>query len=455
MHNNINSIFVLKFGGTSVATPERMNVIADICTQLPRSFVVLSALSGTTDALLKIGAAAAQGNSVVVNREIDELKNRHITFAYNLINSKILLIETIRQLEQQFAHTVSLCTGEITKQKQTELSGMGEFFSTILFHALLLQRNENADWLNSPDYIFLNEENEPDMERISRKFDHYIQNSSAKLTVLQGFVCRNIAGEVTTFSRGGSDYTATLVGAAVQAAEIQIWTDIDGMQTADPRIVSNTRPIRVLHYAEAAELAYFGAKILHPSTVHPAAVVGIPVRLKNTLCPEAPGTLIGNFPNQGAAVAIAAKKQITAVKIRSHRMLNAYGYLAKIFEVFAKHRTSIDIITTSEVAVSITIDDTSNLPAIIDELSHLGKVEVEENLAVISVVGNFPANRPGDAASVFNAVKEIPVRMISYGGSENNISLLICQEFTEQAMNALHENLFVKNQSHVTSESNQ
>ena len=321
---------------------------------------------------------------------------------------------------------------------------LGELLSTQIFEAFLQEEGVSSTLLPALDFMVIDEDNEPVLAQIEQKLAAILAPVKDKqILVTQGFICRNPAGEVDNLKRGGSDYTASLIGGAVQAEEIQIWTDIDGMHNNDPRIVKNTFPIRELSFAEAAELAYFGAKILHPSTITPAKLKGVPVRLKNTMEPLAFGTLISEKSTDIEIKAIAAKDNITAIYIHSTRMLNAYGFLKRVFEVFEKYKTPVDMITTSEVSVSVTIDQTTHLDAIMSELREFAELEDPDmNQVIICIVGNFWADKEGIAIKVLDAIKSIPIRMISYGASEHNISLLVDATHKNDALNALNEGLF-------------
>jgi aspartate kinase len=350
-------------------------------------------------------------------------------------------------VEKEFNFIDSLiATAPYTGKQDKEMVALGELLSTQIFEAFLQEEGVSSALLPALDFMVIDEDNEPVLSVIEQKLAAVLAPVKGKrIYVTQGFICRNPAGEVDNLKRGGSDYTASLIGGAIQAEEVQIWTDIDGMHNNDPRIVKNTFPIRELSFAEAAELAYFGAKILHPSTITPAKLKGVPVRLKNTMEPSAFGTLISEKSTDIEIKAIAAKDNITAIYIHSTRMLNAYGFLKRVFEVFEKYKTPVDMITTSEVSVSVTIDQTTHLDAIMSELREFAELEDPDmNQVIICIVGNFWADKEGIAIKVLDAIKSIPIRMISYGASEHNISLLVDASHKNDALNALNEGLFLK-----------
>lgn len=434
---------VLKFGGTSVGKPERMHAIAQLIAGTDRKLVVLSAVSGTTNALVAIANALTTNDQAKGAELIEALFAPYHDFVAQLYstsiakNAGIEIINTHHQFVKSYL-------GKPFGEKQTkELLAEGELISTALFQAYLAEINYKSVLLPALDFMKIDEDNEPVLSFIEEKLCAEIAKyPEAQYFITQGFVARNEKGEIDNLKRGGSDYTASLVGAAIRAEEIQIWTDIDGMHNNDPRIVKNTFPIAAMTFDEAAELAYFGAKILHPSTILPAKKYGIPVRLLNTMQPEAKGTVIANQTSDRDIKAIAAKDNLTAIKIKSSRMLLAYGFLRRVFEIFEKYKTPIDMITTSEVAVSVTIDDNKNLAAILEELKTFCTVEVDVEQTIVCVVGDFLEDKPGLVKKIFDSLKNIPIRMISYGGSKNNVSVLIHTQHKNDALNALNEGVF-------------
>jgi len=435
---------VLKFGGTSVGKPERMHHVAALINDGFKKIVVLSAVSGTTNSLVEINGAYKDEGDMAAHQLIDQLEADYFVFISKLYKSSESLILGENLVKEKFSLLRSFKHASFSELDAKLILAQGELISTHLF--LYYAQEIGMDAVLIPALEFMKiEDGEPDQDFIrSALNDTLSEAGDHRLYITQGYVCMNEFGEVDNLRRGGSDYTATLIGGALPAAEIQIWTDIDGMHNNDPRIVKDTFPIHELSFDEAAELAYFGAKILHPSCVLPAQKAGVPVKLLNTLEPDAKGTVISEIttPSPGRVKAVAAKDGITAVKIRSSRMLNAYGFLKKIFEVFENYQTSIDMITTSEVAVSLTIDDQSRLKEIIQNLKEFGKVEVDENQTIICIAGNFDYQETGIAAKVINALQEIPLRMISSGGSRSNISILINTKYKKAALNALNEGLF-------------
>jgi aspartate kinase len=437
---------VWKFGGTSVGKPERMKSIRQLITEDGQpKIVVLSALSGSTNTLLSISESLNAGNPTEANAKSNELRAHYDQFLTELYNTPAGLGQGQAIVAREFAFIDSLiATSPYTGKQEKEMVALGELLSTQIFEAYLKEEGVSSALLPALDFMVIDEDNEPLLSVIEQKLATVLAPVKDKnIFVTQGFICRNPAGEVDNLKRGGSDYTASLIGGAIQAEEVQIWTDIDGMHNNDPRIVKNTFPIRELSFAEAAELAYFGAKILHPSTITPAKLKGVPVRLKNTMEPSAFGTLISEKSTDIEIKAIAAKDNITAIYIHSTRMLNAYGFLKRVFEVFEKYKTPVDMITTSEVSVSVTIDQTTHLDAIMSELREFAELEDPDmNQVIICIVGNFWADKEGIAIKVINAVKNIPIRMISYGASEHNISLLVDASHKNDALNALNEGLF-------------
>ncbi|MDE7081231.1 MAG: aspartate kinase [Muribaculaceae bacterium] len=434
---------VMKFGGTSVGTPQRMkNVTALVADETP-AIVVLSAMSGTTNSLLQIAAKLEEGHAAEAAEEVSLLEAKYRQVADELLSDPALLREAHDRLARLFAalrvHLVTPRPGRTEK----EIVAYGERLSTNLVYLYMKQQGIDVVLLDAPGFMRTGADGEPDQEFISSRLNAVLEADPGHAVYLtQGFICRDHKGEIHNLQRGGSDYTASLIGAAIGAEEIQIWTDIDGMHNNDPRFVDNTSPVGELHFDEAAELAYFGAKILHPTCVLPAKSANIPVRLLNTMEPRAKGTVIYNAPSEHRIKAVAAKDSITAIRIKSSHMLLAYGFLRRIFEIFEKYRTPIDMITTSEVGVSVTIDNLHHLDEIVAELSELGSVSVDRDMAIVCVVGDLQWENRGFEAAVVNALRDIPVRMISYGGSNYNISLLIREADKVEALRALSKYLF-------------
>lgn len=434
---------VLKFGGTSVGNAER---IKNLFSLLPnkKCIVVLSAVSGTTNRLIKLS-----------NFLKDDLKNDFAieliefqSFYHALIND-LFKTDQFKQLafemiEMHISQLNKWKSGLYSKRRENEIVSRGELISTSLFHLHLSEKNIPSNLISALDFMRLNEDEEPDIIYIGQEIKKVLKED-VQINITQGYICRDKFGNISNLKRGGSDYSASLIGEAINAEEIQIWTDIDGMHNNDPRIVDNTSPISSMSFDEAAELAYFGAKILHPQSIGPAQRANIPVKLLNTMMPEKGGTLISLGENQNRFLAIAAKDDITSIRIKSTRMLMAYGFLRRIFEVFERYKTPIDLITTSEVAVSVTIDNKQYLKEIIEELSQFGLVESKSDNSIICIVGKFEGDHPGYANQVFNALKDIPIRMISYGGSRHNITLLVNSVNKKPALTSLHSSLFTDN----------
>jgi len=434
---------VLKFGGTSVGTPQRMKEVVKLITDSDQKIVVLSAMSGTTNSLVEISDYLYKKNPEGANETINTLEKKYKKHVEELYTTEEMKQKTLDFLKEEFNYLRSFTKGIFTIFEEKIVVGQGELLSTNMVTNYLIEQGYNAALIPALEFMRTDKNSEPDLEYITKNIKAQLEKVPEKdIYITQGFICRNAYGEIDNLQRGGSDYSASLIGAAVGASEIQIWTDIDGMHNNDPRFVENTTPVNHLHFEEAAELAYFGAKILHPTCVQPAKYAGIPVKLLNTMDPSAPGTIISNETEHGKIKAVAAKDNITAIKITSSRMLLAYGFLRKVFEIFESYRTSIDMITTSEVGVSVSIDNASNLDAIVNELKKFGHVQVDKDMCIICVVGDLDAQNVGFESKATEALKEIPVRMISYGGSNHNISFLISAEDKKKALQSLSDHLF-------------
>ena len=435
---------ILKFGGTSVGSPARMKQVADLISEdQEEKIVVLSAVSGTTNKLVKISSLIQEKSKKSAREAINDLQESYDVFISDLVSSAGLKEHVSEVIIEHFESLRALANVSFNEGTGKEILAQGELLSTNLFQILMEERGQSSHLIPALEFMVLDEDCEPDIVKITKSLSHILESSKDKnIHITQGFICLNHRGEIDNLQRGGSDYSASLIGAASRASEIQIWTDIDGMHNNDPRVVKNTFPIAELSFNEAAELAYFGAKILHPSSILPAQKFNIPVRLLNTMKPEAKGTVISDKESPGNIKAIAAKDNITAIKIRSSRMLLAYGFLRSVFEVFENHKTPIDMITTSEVAVSITIDDETHLQAILSELRTFGSVEVDRNQTIVCLVGDMVSEKLGVMTKVFDAMSDIPIRMVSYGGSRNNVSILINSEFKEAALNSLNDGVF-------------
>lgn len=434
---------ILKFGGTSVGSPERMMKLLDIINPDDEQIVVLSAVSGTTNSLVEISGKLLNEDKKAAALLIDALHEKYNQFVIELLAEGDFREQGQEVVDYHFGFIASLVNDLFTPIEEKVVLAQGELLSTTLYHIYLKSIGVASVLLPALDFMKIDDDNEPDVPYITKHLQPLLdQNRNNKLFITQGFICRNSFGEVDNLRRGGSDYTASLIGAAILAQEVQIWTDIDGMHNNDPRIVKGTKPISHLSFDEAAELAYFGAKILHPQSVFPAQKYKIPVRLLNTMEPKAQGTLISTESEKGKIKSIAAKDGITAIKIHSSRMLLAYGFLRKVFEIFERYKTPIDMITTSEVAVSLTVDYTANLDEIVKELHAFGSVEIDSNQSIVCVVGDFSAEKHGFASRVLDALKHIPIRMISYGASDYNISLLIDTDDKVESLRSLHNRLF-------------
>lgn len=435
---------VLKFGGSSVGSPERIKALIKLLNLEEKQIIVLSAVSGTTNALEEINKAFDEGEKETANSLIDSLHIKYNIFIQELFSSHDGLENAQELIDFHFNFIKGFSKELFTSIESKVILAQGELISTALLHTYLNEIGINSVLLPALDFIKTDEENEPDIDFLTEKLEPILkENHSSNIFITQGFICRNNFGEIDNLRRGGSDYSASLIGAAIQADEIQIWTDISGMHNNDPRIINDTRPIANLCFDEAAELAYFGAKILHPQSVFPAKRYNIPVRVLNTLEPTAKGTLISKEEIAKDGVkAIAAKDNITAIRIHSSRMLLAYGFLRRVFEVFERYKTPIDMITTSEVAISLTIDKTTNLEQIKKELKAFGTVDIDKEQTIICVVGDFGLETHGYASRVLDGVKHLSIRMISYGGSNYNISILLDTKDKTEALRSLHNRLF-------------
>ena len=435
---------ILKFGGTSLGTPERMHAVTQLITSdSDPKIVVLSAVSGTTNTLVQIGTALREQQNDRAEQIIGALHEQYQTYHQSLLSASATRQQGHQIIDEHFQTLRRIAGQPFGDNAEKEVLAQGELLSTRLFTTYLKEQDIEAVLLPALEFMRIDDSDEPEEDYIREHLTALLdQHPHVPIYVTQGYICLNSQNRIDNLQRGGSDYTASIIGSAVKAQEIQIWTDIDGMHNNDPRVVKKTYPIAELSFNEAAELAYFGAKILHPFTIRPAQRANIPVRLLNTLAPEAAGTLISDKEGARAITAVAAKDGITAIKIRSSRMLLAHGFLRKVFEVFEKYKTPIDLITTSEVAVSLTVDNQNHLENIIRELQDYGEVEVENDNTIVCVVGNMPFYKVGILKQVVDAIDDIPIRMLSYGGSKFNISLLIESVYKEKTLNRLNERIF-------------
>lgn len=433
---------VLKFGGTSVGSADRIKHVAQLLMDGGRKLVVLSAVAGTTNALAEICRELYNGNKESLEPSIGQLAEQYENLISELYTEESAKNAALELVSNYFNNIRAFGLDMFTPFEEKAILAHGELISTGLLQLYLEEINTESTLISALDFMRIDQRNEPDEWYIKTNLSRILNQTDSKIIITQGFICRNHFGEIDNLKRGGSDYSASIIGAAIHTDEIQIWTDIDGMHNNDPRLVSNTRPIERLTFDEAAELAYFGAKILHPSSILPARKANIPVVLKNTLDPEKKGTIISNESSGNSIKAVAAKDEITAIKIKSDRMLLAHGFLRKVFEVFERHAVAIDMITTSEVAVSLTIDTKEDISNLLEELEFYGQVEVDTDQCIICVVGHFLQSEPGHAAKIMDSLKTIPLRMISYGGSKNNVSFLIQKEDKAEALLALNRGLF-------------
>ena len=435
---------VMKFGGTSVGKPERMFGVADLVNnQVEPTIVVLSAISGTTNALISISDSLSNNYRDEAKKKIEQLKQHYVQFVNELVQTEDGRKRGNAVIDEHFEFLDIIFKISYSEALNKDILAQGEMLSTKLFSVYLQEKNIAHILLSALDFMQIDIQGEPQIGSIKVKLTQLLDaNAGQKLFITQGYICRNSKGEVDNLKRGGSDYSASLIAAALQADMCEIWTDINGMHNNDPRVVNTTIPVEHLSFDEAAELAYFGAKILHPASIWPAQQFNVPVKLLNTLDPTATGTLIQSEATSTGVKAVAAKDGILAINIKSSRMLLAYGFLRKVFEVFEKYKTSIDMITTSEVAVSVTIDSRDNLENILQDLEPFGTVEVDDHQTIISIVGNEIAQSPGVMKILFDTIKDIPVRMVSYGGSRHNISLLIPSSYKVKTLQLLNSGIF-------------
>jgi len=435
---------IMKFGGTSVGKPERMHQVSQLITRdAEPTIVVLSALSGTTNALVGLSDFLAKSNKVGADNQVDTLEKHYRAFILDLLKSDTLRAKANSIIDEHFEFLRITQRISLSDALNRDILAQGELMSTKLFSLYLEQENIDHALIPALEFMRLDTNDEPDLVAIREKLNLVLATyPGKKLFITQGYICRNSKGEVDNLKRGGSDYTASLIAAALKASVCEIWTDIDGMHNNDPRVVDKTVAIEQLSFDEAAELAYFGAKILHPTCIWPAQQENVPVKLLNTMEPSAAGTVIKKEAGTVGVKAVAAKDGIIAVKIKSSRMLLAYGFLRKIFEVFEKYKTSIDMITTSEVAVSVTIDNDSRLAEIIEELSSFASIEIEKEQTIVSIVGNEIAKTDSILKKLFEAINEVPVTMVSYGGSPHNISLLLPSAFKTKTLQLVNKGLF-------------
>lgn len=434
---------IMKFGGTSVGSASRMKEVAKLITKEDKNIVVLSAMAGTTNTLVEISDYLYKKNPEGANEIINQLEAQYRKHIDGLLSSSEFKKRGMELIKSHFDYIRSFTKDLFTLFEEKVVLAQGELISTAMMNFYLQEQGIKSVLLPALEFMRTDKNADPDPVYIKEKLANQLElHAEATVYITQGYICRNAYGEIDNLQRGGSDYTASLIGAAVKAEEIQIWTDIDGMHNNDPRIVEKTQPVRHLQFEEAAELAYFGAKILHPTCIQPAKYANIPVRLLNTMDPDAPGTLVSNESEEGIIKAVAAKENITAIKIKSSRMLLAHGFLRKVFEIFESYQTSIDMICTSEVGVSVTIDNTKHLNEILDDLKKYGTVTVDHNMCIICVVGDLRWENIGFEAKALDSMKNIPVRMISFGGSNYNISFLIRNEDKSRALRQLSDGLF-------------
>lgn len=436
---------VMKFGGTSVGSAQRMKNVATLINDGEKNLVVLSAMSGTTNSLIEISDYYTKGNKDSASAVINILRHKYIKHIDELFTTEKKKTQILDFLHSVFLELLSFNVETFSEEDAKVIVSKGEIMSTNIMTTYLEELGIKVSLLSALDFMKIDKDCMPDMKYLRDKLIPLLDTyKESTIFITQGFICLNHEGKIDNLLRGGSDYTASLIGSAIHAKEIQIWTDIDGMHNNDPRFVENTQPVPQLHFEEAAELAYFGAKILHPTCVLPAKFAGIPVKLLNTMQPQAKGTIIDNHFEEKAIKAVAAKDNITAVKIVSSHMLLATGFLRKVFETFETYKTSIDMVTTSEVGISMSIDNTENLYKITEQLKKYGTVQIDHNMCIICIVGDLKMCNTGFESLIISAFKDIPIRMISYGGSNHNISVLINESDKQKALLALSNTIFSK-----------
>ncbi|MCM1449791.1 MAG: aspartate kinase [Clostridiales bacterium] len=434
---------VLKFGGTSVGSAQRIKDVAKLIANRGKNIIVLSAMSGTTNSLVEISDYLYKRNVEGAKEIINNLEAKYRKVIDELYDSDEYKMLALNEVRDNFNYIRSFSKDLFTLFEEKEILSRGEMISVALMYHYLREQHVDVAILPALEYMRTDKNDEPDTQYIKQKLETLLErNADAQIYLTQGYICRNAYGEIDNLHRGGSDLTASVIGAVLGVDEIEIWTDIDGMHNNDPRYVEGTKPVDELHFEEAAELAYFGAKILHPTCVLPAKLNNIPVRLLNTMDPDAPGTVIYNSLPSHRIKAVAAKDNITAIKIKSSRMLLAYGFLRKVFEIFETHKTPIDMIATSEVGVSVTVDNTKELDNIVNDLKKFGTVTIDHDMVIVCVVGDLEWHNCGFESRALEALQDIPVRMISYGGSNYNISFLVSKEDKVKALNSLSDNLF-------------
>ncbi|MDO5036537.1 MAG: aspartate kinase [Porphyromonas sp.] len=447
MNNKANShMVVMKFGGTSVGSPERIKSVARLLLQekAPK-IVVLSAMSGVTNTLVDISRLYATKNTQGALDKIDDLEQKYLDTIQELYHEERYREETREFVLSKMRFLREFRQELFTDFEEKQVLAQGETISVRMMMKHLQEEGHKVGYLPALDFMVVDIHHEPDLDKISTQLHKILEQRASEqyeIYLTEGYICRNAYAEIDNLKRGGSDYTASLIGAAIDAREIQIWTDIDGLHNNDPRVVEQTKPVSRLHYNEASELAYFGAKILHPACIHPAKMANVPVRLLNSQDPSAQGTLISNRMTEGAMKAIAAKDGLTAIRILSTRMLLSYSFFSKVFEVFEEYKTPIDLVTTSEVAVSVVIDNTSRLEEILSELRKIGDVAQDNEMTIICVAGDLNWRNMNFESAILTALDEIPVRMISYGGSNYNVSVVVRTEDKADALKRLNQHLF-------------
>ena len=443
---DFSELIVMKFGGTSVGSADRIKYVASLIDDDRFKIVVLSAMSGVTNTLVEISDHFAHSNVQGALSLIDELEQKYYHAIDALYESKESQTLAKVFVDEKMSFLRGFETERLFSDYETkQVLGQGEIISVRMMELYLREQGKNPIRLSALDFICTDQYGEPDFPRIQdRLLQTMADYPTETLFLTEGYICLNAYSEMDNLKRGGSDYTATIIGSVLDAKEIQIWTDIDGMHNNDPRVVEHTRPVRTLHYDEASELAYFGAKILHPSCIIPAKMANVPVKLLSTMEPQAKGTLISNRMDEGALKAIAAKDGVTVLRIRSTRLLLSYGFLRKVFEVFEANRTPIDMVTTSEVSVSVSITDTDRLEDILANLRRFSTVTLDYPMTILCIAGDLNWKNVGFESRVIEAVKDLPVRMISFGGSDHNVSVVVRAEDKELAMNQLHKHLFME-----------
>lgn len=434
---------VLKFGSAAIGSVDKIQAVASIVEKEKNNIIVLSSIKGTAETLAEISKYLYNKNQEGAFELINQLDDTYTSLISDLFETEEYRVKALKFIRWRIDYIRSFSKDLFTLFEERIVMSQGELISTDIFSFYFSERGTKAITIPALDFVRTDKNSVPDQDFLKEQLGPLLNVSEdVDLFMTQGYICRNVYGEIDDLRKGGSDYTASLIGSSLKLEEIQIWADVDVMQNNDSRYIKGTKAIRKLNFDEAAELTYFGEKILHPSSILPAKIANVPVRLKNTMNPDAEGTLISNDTDPGVIKAVAAKEGITVIQVRSAKMLLAHGFLRRILEVFDDYQTPIDMLTTSEVGVSITIDDARRLRDITDDLKKYGTVSVDEDMAIVCVIGDLNWLNIGFESQIADALKDIPIRMISYGGSNYNMSFLVRKKDKEKSLNLLNNKLF-------------